>query len=209
MSKEAIIIGYSGHAFVVIENILANGYHIIGYCDKIAKESNPFRLAYLGYEREIYRFDKFKNKALFIAIGDNQTRANVFQHIENNSLNFPNVIHPSATVSPSVVLGSATVIMPGVVINAYAKIGSAVICNTSAVIEHECTIGDYVHIAPGAVLSGNVTIGNYSFIGANAVIKQGITIGSNVVIGAGSVVIKDIPDGTMVYGNPAKIKVYE
>ena len=209
MIKEAVIIGYSGHAFVVIETLLANRYRIVGYCDKKVKENNPFQLTYLGDERDSIIVDKLRKRALFISIGDNTKRAKLFEKFDCFSLCCPNATHPSAIVSKTALLGNATVIMPGVVINAYAKIGSAVICNTSAVIEHECIIGDYAHIAPGAVLSGNVTIGNYSFIGANAVIKQGIKIGANVVVGAGSVVVEDIPDGAIVYGNPAKTKIYE
>lgn len=43
-------------------------------------------------------------------------------------------------------------------------------------------------------------------IGANSVIVCGVTIGENSLIGAGSVVTKDVPNDTLVYGNPAKIK---
>lgn len=43
-------------------------------------------------------------------------------------------------------------------------------------------------------------------VGANSVIVCGITIGQNSLIGAGSVVTKDVPDESLVYGNPAKLK---
>ena len=42
-------------------------------------------------------------------------------------------------------------------------------------------------------------------IGANATIMPGITIGENAIVGAGSVVTKDVPEGVIVFGNPAKI----
>ena len=45
-------------------------------------------------------------------------------------------------------------------------------------------------------------------IGANSTILASITIGKYALIGAGSVVTKDVPDYTLVYGNPAKIKGY-
>jgi len=48
-------------------------------------------------------------------------------------------------------------------------------------------------------------IGNNVRIGSNSTILP-VNIGDNCVIGAGSVVTKDVPSGSVVYGNPAKIK---
>jgi acetyltransferase-like isoleucine patch superfamily enzyme len=45
-------------------------------------------------------------------------------------------------------------------------------------------------------------------IGANATIMGGKTIGQYAMIGAGSVVTRDIPDHTLWYGNPAKLRGY-
>ncbi|MCL5018367.1 MAG: hypothetical protein M1416_01215 [Candidatus Pacearchaeota archaeon] len=35
----------------------------------------------------------------------------------------------------------------------------------------------------------------------------GLTIGENAIVGAGSVVTKDVPANSIVYGNPAKLKL--
>ena len=43
-------------------------------------------------------------------------------------------------------------------------------------------------------------------IGANATILAGVTIGKYAMVGAGSVVTKDVPNYTVWYGNPAKMK---
>ncbi len=42
------------------------------------------------------------------------------------------------------------------------------------------------------------------WVGANSVILAGVVIGENAVVGAGSVVTKSVPEGTVVYGNPAR-----
>lgn len=51
-----------------------------------------------------------------------------------------------------------------------------------------------------------VTIGNNVWIGGGAIIMPGVTIGNNVVIGAGSVVTKDIPDNSIAFGNPCRVR---
>ena len=204
MSNDAVIFGYSGHAYVVIEILVANNYRVIGYYDREQKKKNPFSINHIGIEPDGPTIEKIKDCSAFICIGDNKIRAAIFEKLIHNSISCPAVAHKSAIVSPSAQIGYGTIIVAGAVINAMAKIGNAVICNTSCVIDHECVIGDYSHIAPGTVLAGNVTVGNNTFIGANSVVKQGVTIGSDVIIGAGSVILKDVADGLTVYGNPAK-----
>ncbi len=51
-----------------------------------------------------------------------------------------------------------------------------------------------------------VTIGDHVWIGGGAIILPGVTIGHNVMIGAGSVVTGDIPDNTIAYGNPCRVR---
>jgi len=43
-------------------------------------------------------------------------------------------------------------------------------------------------------------------IGSGATVLCGITIGENAMIGAGSVVTRDVPAGTIVAGNPARVR---
>lgn len=204
---KAVVIGYSGHSFVVIDTLLSINYEIIGYCEQNEKINNPYDLAYLGSETNLEFVNKASHFDFFLALGDNKIRAKVYSFLlRNSTINFPSAIHSESFVSNMASLGNGTVVMPGAVINALATVGEAVICNSASVIEHECQIGNFVHIAPGAVLAGNVTIGEGTFIGANAVIKQGIKIGENVTVGAGAVITKNISDGLTVFGNPAIIK---
>jgi sugar O-acyltransferase (sialic acid O-acetyltransferase NeuD family) len=205
MNKDAVIIGYSGHAYVILDILLSDNYNIIGYCDNEYKAENPFHLQYLGTENDKSILSNIEKCNIFIGIGNNKIRSQIFEKLIKRKINCPIAIHNRSTISQYAQVGSGSVIMAGAIINAMAQIGNAVICNTSSVIEHECIIGSYSHIAPGAVLAGNVTVGKNSFIGANSVVKQGVTIGSNVIIGAGSVILRNIPDGSKVYGNPARI----
>jgi len=202
-----IIIGYSGHGFVVNGIFTAAGKKVTGYCDTEEKQYNPFLLPWLGKEDSDKALAALKENDFFIAIGENATREKIFRKLAEKKLYPVNAIHPSAVIDPSVTLApNGIMVAANTVINPLAKIGVGAICNTSCIIEHECIIGDFAHIGPGAVLCGNVKVGNNTFVGANAVVRQGITIGNNAMIGAGAVVVKNVADNTTVTGVPAHTK---
>lgn len=202
LKKPVAIVGYSGHAYVIIDILLSAGRLVTAYCDQEEKEFNPYHLQYLGKENEVIH--KLKKYDFFACVGHNTIREKIHTNLSQYLGSPINAIHPSAVISSSVKMGDGIMIAANATLNPLVEIGRGVICNTSTSIDHECIIGDFTHIAPGAVLCGNVKVGRNTFIGANSVIRQGIIIGDNVTIGAGTVVVKDIPDGATVVGNPAR-----
>ena len=96
--------------------------------------------------------------------------------------------------------------------------------NFTCVDDGEIYIGDCVLFGPNVTLATaghpvrpdlrskayqfnvDIHIGNNVWIGANSVVLPGVTIGDNTVIGAGSVVTKDIPENSVAFGNPCKVK---
>lgn len=204
LDSKAILIGYSGHGYVVADTAIENQLQLIGYTDKEIVQNNPFGLNYLGNEKEIGFFDNFIGVKFIIGIGDNIIRENIYNLIIENKRLIETLICRSSYISKNASIGNGTFVNKNVSINAFAKIGINTILNTGCIVEHDCIIGNSAHIAPGAVLAGNVKIGDRSFIGANAVVKQGVIIGNDVVVGAGSVVINDIPDGKKIIGNPSR-----
>ena len=206
-NKEIILIGYSGHAYVAAEVLMQTGYALMGYLDKHEQKINPYRLKYLGFEKDDSIMAVFADYGFFPSIGNNAIRRNIYEQFAAKGFSFVQAIHPKANVSSLVTIGPATLVCQGANINPLADLGKGVIINTGAVVEHECEIGDFSHIAPGAVLAGNVVVGHNTFIGANAVVKQGIRIGNNVVVGAGAVVLHDLDENQTYVGNPAKKSV--
>ena len=71
---------------------------------------------------------------------------------------------------------------------------------------HPVTIGNGVTIGHSAVIHG-CTIGDNSLIGMGAIILNGAVIGKDCIIGAGALVTQNthIPDGSLAFGNPAKV----
>jgi len=202
---EMILIGYSGHAFVVYGILQSTGKKVTGYCDMTEKTSNPFNLTYCGTEISEAGLSALQKNEFFIAVGDNVTRSKIYQQLQQQNLLPVNAVHTSAVIDRSAgIAANGVMIAANVSINPLAVIGKGVICNTGCIIEHECVVGEFAHIGPGAVLCGNVHIGDGTFVGANAVIKQGVHIGKNAMIGAGAVVVKNVADNITVVGVPAK-----
>ena len=150
-------------------------------------------------------------KSYFVATGANRMRHDVTQRLIDEINIVPiNVIHPRATISPSVRLGYGNLICCSAVVHTNATVGNGCIINTNAVVEHDNVIGDYCQISPGAVLCGYVEVGDFSFISANATIIPAMTIAANTVIGAGAVLLEDITQENCMYaGVPAKLKKHE
>lgn len=201
-----ILIGYSGHSYVIYGILKSMGITATGFCDTEEKKINPFCLPYFQKETSEEGLKVITQEEFFIAVGNNDVRCRIYNDLAARNLFPMNIIHAAAVIDESVEMGAhGIMVAANVSINALAKIGMGAICNTSCIIEHECKIGNFAHIAPGAVLCGNVKVGEKSFVGAGSVIRENISIGNNVIIGAGSVVVKDIPDNVKVAGNPARI----
>lgn len=71
---------------------------------------------------------------------------------------------------------------------------------------HAMSIGDNVTIGHGAIVHG-CTIGNNVLIGMGAIVLDGAVIEDNCIIGAGALITqgKLIPEGSLCFGNPAKV----
>jgi sugar O-acyltransferase (sialic acid O-acetyltransferase NeuD family) len=108
--------------------------------------------------------------------------------------NLDNNIHRTVTV-----LSGATITMS-------VTIGQSCLINKNAIISHDACIGAFSEISPGAKVLGGVLVGDYCEIGTNATILPNIEIGNHCKIGAGAVVTKNIPDNSVVFGVPGKIK---
>lgn len=145
--------------------------------------------------------------AFVVAVGDNRLRLKLQQQLLDSSYSAATLIHPSAVVSPSVVLGCGTVVFANAVINIDAKIGAACIINTAATVDHDCVLEDGVHISPGAHLAGAVQVGKATWLGIGSCVIQSVTIGQHVVLGAGAVAISDLPDGVTAKGIPARFSL--
>lgn len=142
---------------------------------------------------------------IVVALGDNKKRARLVQQCKQFDFTLVTIIHSTAYISNSAVIGCGSVVFAQAVINAGAIVEEGCIINSAAVVEHDCVIKDYTHVSPNAALAGGVIVGEYSWIGIGSNIIEKTIVGRNVIIGAGSVVINNIPDNCVAVGVPAKV----
>lgn len=199
-----ILIGDSGHARVIADNVVSAGSRVIARLDDKYKELFKEDGVWLGPVSEVHKMIEQENAKIIIAIGSNLIRKKIVDNLNLSDNQYATVVHKEAIISPSASIGHGSVIMPGVIVNAAATIGRHVILNTRLVIEHDCIVGDYAHVSPGAMITGGVKIGNGVHIGAGATVIPTKVIGQWSVIGAGSVVIDDVDEHSTAVGIPAR-----
>jgi sugar O-acyltransferase (sialic acid O-acetyltransferase NeuD family) len=198
MNNSVSIFGFGGHAKVIIESALLNGFNIDYLFDD---DSHKFNSNFGGMKITVPIDLNFVGSSV-IAIGNNRIRKLVSEKVSN--ANWQTIIHPSAIISKDVSIGNGSVIMAGAIIQPGTIIGKHSIINTGACVDHDCVIGDFVHIAPNCSLAGGVSVGEGTFIGIGSSIIPNKTIGSWTNVGAGSVIVTDQPDNCTTLGVPAK-----
>ena len=87
------------------------------------------------------------------------------------------------------------------------KVGDNTNIQDCAVLHEETTVGSGCTIGHGAILHG-CTIGDNTLVGMGAIVLNGAKIGRDCIIGAGALVPQgmEIPDGSLAFGSPAKVR---
>lgn len=208
--KRLVIFGCGSHAKCVVDCAeLIGDFEIVGFVD----DYKPIGLEVCGYKvlgpcsaEIIQRLEESDVECGVIAIGDNSSRLKAASKLQDMwpSMSAATLIHPTAFVSRSALIGEGSVIFPGAVVHVDCRIGRHCIVNSRALLEHDSVMGDYSALAPGAIVLGSACVGSFSWIAAGATVLQGRTVGENSVVGAGAVVVRNVPSFVVAFGSPAK-----
>lgn len=139
-----------------------------------------------------------RDSKYIVGIGDIALRRKVVAACMCSELQAATVVHQSAVLSPSTVMGCGCFVGPLAVFAASSFAGNHSIFHIHCSIGHDSRIGDFCTILPGARISGDARIGDRSLIGSNAFIAPGVSIGSDCRVDALSYVVQDLPDGYIV-----------
>ena len=206
--EKCLIIGAGGHCKVLLSLLFEDslGYLPIGIIDEHhTKNEKILSISVVGGTNLLQKYFEEGVKFAFLAIGDNQKRKTMYDHIERIGFECPNLISKLANVSRTASLGKGNVICPFSNIGPSVEINNNNLINTHSNIEHETKIGSHCHIAPNATISGKSNLGDFIFLGTGSTVIERITISSNTFVAAGGVIVKDITENSCMYaGVPAK-----
>lgn len=204
-----VIVGASGHGLVTLEAALAQGYEVAGFLDSFKPVGyEVFGYRVLGHPDDLaFLMKKHSFTGGVLAISNNFSRFCVASKISQlvPNFEFATIIHPSAWISPSAVIGVGTLVLTGAIIHARCQVGIHAIINTKASLDHESKLGNFASILPGVTTGGAVQIGDFSCICAAVTLSHKAVVGRHTVVGAGSLVLRSLPDEVLAYGIPARV----
>lgn len=136
--------------------------------DKIAflDDTNPCAIGTLSEYENCKRDCSYA----FVAIGDSELRMSLLSRLKEAGYSLATLIHPTAVVSPSAVIGCGSVIEP------------------MAVVQSNATIGEGTMVASGAVVKHNATVGNGCYVDCNSTVLAGAIIADGEKVLANTVV---------------------
>ena len=125
---------------------------------------------------------------LVVGIGNNNFRVQVYEKAAAMGYTSPNIIAPSAYVSPYAKLGNGCVILQNVCVQNGAVVGNGVLLNAGTEIHCDAIVEDYALIYANSVVRTGAKVGKYARIGSN------VTVCNSAVVPDGA----DVPDCTAV-----------
>lgn len=131
-------------------------------------------------------------------------KAQLLEELSPLDLDFADLVHARAYVSPLARLGGGNFVGPMAVVGPMTTVGRFNFLNRGSSIGHDVVLKDFNHVGPGAVVSGRCHVGSRNFFGAGSVLRDGLTVGDGVTLGAGATALKDLIDPGTYVGTPAR-----
>ncbi|WP_081986647.1 acetyltransferase [Chitinibacter sp. ZOR0017] len=166
-----------------------------------ALDNFSYQLDWLG---SIESYNPQENDRFILGVGDPATKQKIVNALKAKGAIFGQLIHPSATIAKTAILGEGVIVCPHSLVSADCSIGSFVSINALSSVGHDAFIGDYVTLSAHVDLTGGVKVGDFAFFGTGAKVLPKVSIGENSLIGAGAIIIRTVKPGSVMYAQPAK-----
>ena len=181
--EKLLLVGAGGFGRVVLEH--ASGLYDCAFLDDGDAEAVD-GVPVIGKTSDMASFYP-EYKLLLVTIGNNKLRERLYKQAAEIGYAFPNIIHPSAYVSPHAHIGTGCVILNNAVIQNNARCGDGCILNPGVELHHDSSIGSYCLIYTNSVVRSLTHVGDRVWIGSNATVSTSAIIPDDTVIGDGEV----------------------
>jgi sugar O-acyltransferase (sialic acid O-acetyltransferase NeuD family) len=206
-ARPLVIVGAGMHGRVVLDIAKTLKWKIAGFIDDAREPGSRVDDQTILGPTDRLRDGDFTGRYRFhVAIGNNTARRRFANELRARGCEVATMIHPSAWLSPTVMIGSGTVLVGANMVFSAARIGDDVLVDPDTTIGADSVIGDGVYLCPGCHLGANVTCEQEAFLGLGAVAIPNVVIGRRAIVGAGAVVTRNVPEGKLAVGNPARVK---
>ena len=214
MSKvtDLILIGASNNFYEISEIIRAINkieikYNIVGVLDDDVSTHGQLKhgVNVLGSLDEA---KKISNVKFVFGIGSSKTkniRHKIIDLIGIEESKYETIIHPTAIVDPSAIIGNGCILHSGSFIGNNARLESFVTVAVNSAIGPFAVLEKFSMITSLVVVLFGAKIGRSAFVGSNSCIAENVNIGKGVIVGAGTVISRNIPSGTFFLGNPCRM----
>ena len=163
MSKSLLIIGAGGHGRVVKEVAEALDYDKIAFLDDNSAEA-------IGKIADSKSFVQ-EYQAAFVGIGNNKFRNELLQRLEQEGYEIPVLLHPTAYISKTAVIGKGTVVEPKAIVNANSRVDVGCIISVGAIVDHDVVLEACVHVNAGAICKAGSFVAKETKLEAGQVVK--------------------------------------
>ena len=207
--RKILIIG-AGNGGQVTLNILLNQPDKQGYLvsDKIIgfADDDPLKPGVICNTKEIVNFWDQDIYFIVSITSDQVVRKSLFELLPIGRV--INVIHCTAYIEDSAVLGTGNVIGAHCYIGHESIVGDNNLLSSNTHIEHHNKVGSHNVFGPNVNTSGSVTIGDMCLLGAGCSVMPKIKLGNNVRVASNVPVWTSIGDKGYIKWNknPTKIK---
>jgi sugar O-acyltransferase (sialic acid O-acetyltransferase NeuD family) len=140
-----------------------------------------------------------------LGIGIPRIRRVVAEQLEARGARFLTLIHPTAIVADTAVIGPGSVICPYAIVSDAVRLGRCVLVNYHASLGHDAEAGDYAVLSPYSSLGGSACVEEDTFLGLHASVAPGKRLAARSAISANSTALSDVPEECLVYGVPGRI----
>ena len=185
--KKLLLVGAGGFGRVVLEH--ASLEYECAFLDdgpEIGTEINGCKV--IGRIADIEKLYG-EYELLVVTIGNNKLREQIYRDAEDVGYYFPNIIVPSAHISPYASIGHGCVILNNVVIQNNAKVGNGVILNPGVEIHHDSVVGNYALIYTNSVVRTFAKVGDRAHLGSTLTISNEMIVPNDIKVKDGMSVL--------------------